>query len=73
MKIMRYEVYHPSKKVVKESLMQKVGNLRSMLKIDSNNLVNYRLYITYTLADGFLLFYLDQSNICIEISKRLNP
>ena len=24
----------------------------------------------YTLADGFLLFDLDQSNICIEIFKR---
>jgi len=27
-------------------------------------LIYYRLYITYTLADGFLLFDLDQSNIC---------
>jgi hypothetical protein len=33
-------------------------------------LVYYRLYITYTLA-GFL-FDLDQSNICVEIFKRLN-
>ena len=34
-------------------------------------LVYYRLYITYTLA-GFL-FDLDQSNICVEVYKRLNP
>src|SRR3954447_5413284 len=31
-------------------------------------LVYYRLYITYTLADGFL-FDLDQSNICRDIQK----
>jgi len=39
-----------------------------MLKTDSNNLVYYHLYITYTLADGFL-FDLDQSSICRDIQK----
>jgi len=39
-----------------------------MLKTDSNNLVYYRLYITYTLADGFL-FDLDQSNVCRNVQE----
>jgi len=43
-----------------------------MLKTDSNNLVYYRLYITYTLADGFL-FDLDQSNVCRDVQEIEQP
>jgi len=43
-----------------------------MLKTDSNNLVYYRLYITYTLFDGFL-FDLDQSNICRDVQEMEQP
>jgi len=44
-------------------------------KLDLENrvlmlLVYYRLFISHTLADGFL-FDLDQSNICVEIFIRL--
>ena len=43
-----------------------------MLKTDSNNVVYYRLYITYTLSDGFL-FDLDQSNVCRDVQKIEQP
>ena len=38
------------------------------VKDSSNLLVYYRLYITYTLSDGFL-FDLDQSNVCRDVQK----
>jgi len=70
MKIMRYDVYHPSKEKLlkKESLVQKADDLRWMLKTDSKNLVYYRLYITCALAPGFL-FDLDQSNAWRDIQE----
>ena len=43
-----------------------------MLKTDSNNVVYYRLYITYTLSDGFL-FDLDWSNVWIDVQKIEQP
>ncbi len=56
----------------KENRKRKYGAIGRHFKLDVKNrflmiLVNYRLYITYTLA-GFL-FDLDQSNICRDIQK----
>jgi len=61
MKIIRYDIYLSKENMLEkeELVMEDLSNL--MLKTDSNNLVYYRRYITYTLADGFL-FDLDQSN-----------
>ena len=69
MKFMRYNVYHSSKE---KFLEIKFGAGRPF-KLDVKDrcimlLVYYRLYITYTLSDGFL-FDLDQSNVCRDVQK----
>ena len=64
-----HEIKRLSKRKNRE---QSIGAGRPF-KLDLENrflmlLIYYRLYITYTLA-GFLLFDLDQSNICRDIQK----
>src|SRR3954465_2025460 len=68
----RYHDYEFKRLSKRKNRTRSIGAGRSF-KLDVKDrflmlLVYYRLYITYTLADGFL-FDLDQSNICRDIQK----
>src|SRR3954451_14066687 len=68
----RYHDYELQRLSKRKNRTRSIGAGRSF-KLDVKDrflmlLVYYRLYITYTLADGFL-FDLDQSNICRNIQK----
>jgi hypothetical protein len=68
----KYHDYELQRLSKRKNRTRSIGAGRSF-KLDVKDrflmlLVYYRLYITYTLADGFL-FDLDQSNICRDIQK----
>jgi hypothetical protein len=70
--VKRYHDYEFKRLSKRKNRKRSIGAGRSF-KLDVKDrflmlLVYYRLYITYTLADGFL-FDLDQSNICRDIQK----
>jgi hypothetical protein len=70
--VKKYHDYELQRLSKRKNRTRSIGAGRSF-KLDVKDrflmlLVYYRLYITYTLADGFL-FDLDQSNICRDIQK----
>ena len=66
---MNYNIYHPKEKLLEKNRSGEIFQTRRNKQISNAFNLLSSLH-NYTLADGFLLFDLDQSNICIEIFKR---